>query len=610
MSSSPAPGFGDYEPPTAQFHGTIMQSSYVTMRDGVKIAVQVTLPRDLGGDRIPALLSQTRYWRDMELKAPFSWFLKPEHLNPLFRNFKPFFSSHGYALVSVDVRGTGASFGSTPHPWDAESVRDGGEIVDWIVAQPWSNGKVAGTGVSYLGTTAELLAVPNRPAVKAILAQFNHPDPYTDIAFPGGLFNRRFITQWSEANAALDRNTIPATLGGILGRLLVRGVKPVQNDNGRELLAAAVAAHGANNNAFSKSEDIVCRDDAHPDLSISMDDQSVLRFATEIARAGVPIGGWASWMDAGTGAAALRRFMTVDNDEWTVIGAWEHGGRFNASPYSAMHNGVNPALPDQWRELMRFFDAYLKDVDNGVRGRKTLCYFTLGEERWHTAHAWPLPEAHSGRWYMPENQALSTGAPQADDGADAYTVDFAASSGDQNRWYELGGAFNKTVYYPRRAAAAQHMLTYLTPPLAADTEITGYPIVTLYVTSTATDGAFYVYLEDVAPDGQVTYITEGELRAMQRKVSTETPPYKLAVPYHSFKRRDVMPLVPGEVAELSFGLLPTSVLVRKDHRLRLGIAGHDEGTFMRIPASGTPRITVVRDRVHASHIDLPVRARG
>ena len=71
-----------------------------------------------------------------------------------------------------------------------------------------------------------------------------------------------------------------------------------------------------------------------------------------------------------------------------------------------------------------------------------------------------------------------------------------------------------------------------------------------------------------------------------------------------------MPLVPGEMAEITFGLSPTSALIRKGHRIRIGIAGHDEGTFVRIPEDGTPTLTVGRNRVHASFIDLPVVPRG
>jgi len=126
------------------------------------------------------------------------------------------------------------------------------------------------------------------------------------------------------------------------------------------------------------------------------------------------------------------------------------------------------------------------------------------------------------------------------------------------------------------------------------------------VTSTATDGAFFVYLEDVDETGKVMYITEGMLRAIHRKVSTDPPPYNLLAPYHSFKRKDSMPLVPGEVAELTFGLLPTSVLIKKGHRIRIAIAGHDKDTFARIPAEGTPVITFARNKRYASFVELPL----
>jgi predicted acyl esterase len=66
-----------------------------------------------------------------------------------------------------------------------------------------------------------------------------------------------------------------------------------------------------------------------------------------------------------------------------------------------------------------------------------------------------------------------------------------------------------------------------------------------------------------------------------------------------------MPLVPGEVTELTFGLLPTSVLIKKSHRIRIAIAGHDKDTFARIPAEGNPNITVARNKIHASFIVLP-----
>ena len=128
----------------------------------------------------------------------------------------------------------------------------------------------------------------------------------------------------------------------------------------------------------------------------------------------------------------------------------------------------------------------------------------------------------------------------------------------------------------------------------------------LFVTSTHTDGAFFVYLEDIDENGRVTYLTEGELRALQRRISSEPSPTKLPVPYHTFLKKDALPLKPGEVAELRFALQPLSVLIKKGHRLRVAIAGHDKDTFIRIPAEGTPAIAMQRNSRGLSRIELPL----
>jgi len=601
--------FGTYVGQPARYRGIRSESYYVTMRDGVDLAVEVVLPKDLpAGARLPAILQQTRYWRATELRAPFKWFLRPEALNPDYRDFQPFFTSRGYALVSVDVRGTGASFGTWPYPWAADSVEDAREIVDWIVSQPWSNGKVGGMGISYVGTTAELLAALDHPAVKVTVPMFNHPDAYVDIAFPGGVLNKRFIRDWGLFDHTLDQNRVPGEFG-FLAKLLIQGVKPVDGNEGRARLEAAMAAHAANGDVYRLAQGVNCRDQRVSDLGLCIEDLVVHRFRTEIERSGTVVCGWGSWLDAGTADAVIRRFLTYDQAQQAVIGAWEHGGRFNASPYRTADRPPDPSLPAQWGELLRFFDTYLKEKDTGVGAEKVLWYYTLGEERWKRTTVWPPEGTVSQRWYLSGEGRLSLTAPTGDEGADVYTVDWEASTGDLNRWWEMGGVVDKTVNYGDRAGAARHLLTYTSPPLSQDIEITGHPVVTLYVTSTETDGVFYVYLEDTDEEGRVRYVTEGQLRAIHRRVSAEEPPYELQVPYHSFKESDMLPLVPGEIAEITFGLLPTSVLIRKGHRLRLGIAGHDKGTFVRIPAEGQPTVSVARNRVHASHIVLPVSER-
>ncbi len=422
--------FGSYAGDTPRYHGTIKRSLHIPMRDGVRLAAEIVLPQDLPhGDNIPTLLVQTRYWRATELRVPFKWFLTPEMLDRYFREMKPFFTSHGYAIVTVDVRGTGASFGVWPHPWHRDSILDARDTVDWIIQQPWSDGQVGAYGTSYLGTTAELLVTLDHPAVKAVIPMFNHPDPYSDIAFPGGLFDARFIEAWGYFDEILDRNVVPPDFG-VIGRLLFKGVKPVDGDRNREQLRGATRDHAHNGSVPALSQKITFRDEKPAGIDFCVDDMAVHRLKEQVVRSPTATCGWGSWVDAGTADAVIRRFLTFDRAQRGVIGAWEHGGRFNASPYRAKEGPPSPTLPQQWGEMLRFYDAYMKDKDNGVRDEKVLWYYTLGEETWHQTKVWPPEGIVPERWYLSEGNALSLAAPEASEGQDAYTVDFAASTGE------------------------------------------------------------------------------------------------------------------------------------------------------------------------------------
>ncbi len=566
------PRYKGYSEP--QYKEITIHSLYVTMRDGTKIAIDVLLPKDLpSAAKIPALMNITRYWRATENRQP--------------DNLQKFFVTHGYALIMVDVRGTGASFGTWTIPWSKKEIEDYGKVVDWVVAQSWSSGKVGAYGSSYGGNSAQLLAALNHPAVKAVLPRHYEFDEYTDVPFPGGILNDWLVRTWNDSNHQLDEGA---------------GVKPVDEDAGRSLLRQAIKEHANNLDLYRAARAITFRDDAlgvNGSGQVSLDDISIHNHRQEIERSKVAINNWGGWMDAGTADGVIKSFLTFNNSQRAVIGSWNHGASQNASPYFSV-NSQRISLMYEW---LRFFDHYLKGIDAGVDAGKVLFYYTMGEERWKQTKVWPIIGAQNRRLYMASDNSLSESAPASMAGADAYKVDFEASTGEKNRWRtQLGGQ----VIYADRAEEDRRLLVYTSQPLTSDMEITGHPVVNLYVTSTHTDGAFYVYLEEIDEAGKVTYLTEGQLRAIHRKVSKDAPPYTTLVPYHTFRKKDAMPLVPGEIAELKFGLLPTSVLIRKGHRIRLAVAGHDKSVFARIPAEGTPIISVARNKQHASFIDLPV----
>jgi len=227
----------------------------------------------------------------------------------------------------------------------------------------------------------------------------------------------------------------------------------------------------------------------------------------------------------------------------------------------------------------------------------------MGEEKWKRTEVWP-PSGHTmERWYFSENNGLSQAKPQNESGEDSYTVDFESSTGEGNRWHVHYG---QKLKMPDRARIDQKLLTYTSDPLKENLEITGHCIITLLLTSTHDDGAIFAYLEDLDEDGKVTYITEGELRLIHRKISTDDPPYEMTVPYHTFKQKDSQSVVPGELIEISFGFLPTSVLISKGHKIRVAIAGADKDTFDRYPAEGTPTYTIKRNKNYTSFIEIPI----
>ena len=469
-----------------------------------------------------------------------------------------------------------------------------------------------------------------------MVPRFSIFDLYTDIPFPGGIFNEWFIKHWALMDSLLDRNEaagrVPllsrlmkeadATLDVVghprgfhtfsdpgslrIGRLALKGVKPVDSDKDCRLLKEAAQAHTSNGNVYDLAQGYVYRDDIMTigDYKLSVDDFSIHAFKEDIERSGVAIYSWGSWFDGATADAVIRRFITFKNPQLAVIGPWSHGALFHASPYKPVGTPVDPTVKAQFLEYLKFFDQYLRNNGNGVAYEKTLMCYTLGEEKWKSTVVWPPANVVVERWFISADHMLSQNEPKEENAADSYVVDFEATTGKNNRWHTQLGGF--AVIYPDRAEEDTRLLTYTSSPLSEDMEITGYPIVTLYVTSTATDGAFYVYLEDVDKTGKVTYITEGQLRAIHRKVSTNPSPYKLLIPYHTSKKKDATPLALGEVAELTFGLNPTSVLIKKDHSIRIAIAGHDKDTFTRIPTDTTPTITIARNKQYASSIDLPV----
>ncbi len=594
-----------------------LQSLYLPMRDGVRIALDLWLPEGLEpGDEVPTLIRMTRYWRAqgiVEAIGPDGDITKDSNFSTAQQ-----LGEAGYAYVIVDARGTGASFGSRRYEHTADEIRDYGQVADWIAAQPWSNGRVGSFGVSYDGTTAENIAINQSPAVRAIAPLYPDWNAFDHLLYPGNVFLNFFTDDWGHAVGRMDANDI-CGLQGIedeeqckATRTQVTGVKPVDEDTDGSLLAAAIAEHAGNVAVGEAAREIEFRDDSFGGVVGPVDRLSMpAHHAEELEGSGAAIFSRVGWLDAATANGALSRFNTLDNPQQVIIGALSHGGGFDTDPFAPIEEPPVPSRDEQTAERLAFFDRHLKDGSRSRSGEpaKSIRFFTMGAREWQETTVWP-PEGYASRtYYLADGGVLSTETTSAVDGSDTYTVDRTATSGRTTRWHtNMGGG---DVIYGDRAEQGEKLLTYTTEPLENALEVTGHPMVTLFVSSSLDDAAVFVYLEDVAPDGQVTYVTEGQLRAQSRKVADVEPPYWHPGPYRTFERADAQPLVPGEVVELTFDLWATSVVFDAGHRIRIAIPGADDGNFAHYPYGGdeAPVLSVERNRRLPSRIVLPVKER-
>lgn len=664
---------------SAKFKNYTRDSYYLVMRDSVKIAVDVYVPKVKKGDlgKFPTVLHQWRYWRDFQLKWPYSMLSKAPN-GPLGKFFKTILAN-GYVLVSVDSRGSGASEGWRAHPWTEAERKDMTEILDHIVAQNWSNGIVGVAGVSYSGTTSEFAAIENHPAVKAVVNMYSLFDVYTDNAFPGGIHNIGFTQVWGEANEALDKNELPPKAGK--AKKFVKGVTvPKKIFDGRSakgVFEKCQEDHKMNANVNDGALTIVYRDDkAKSKAAVNSDTFSPHSFWKEEDASGAAIYNWSGWFDGSYNDAAVKRYLTLSNPKnKLILGPWEHGGSFNAGHTNPGHSGF-----DHIGEVLRFFDHHLKGWDTGITKEKPVHYFTMVEEKWKASDVWPpkntvyrsvfFDEGNSLTWrnnysahedkkaemkfwgdsmnvmkskgmlevlkrlegegkvsaadekklaaYQEVEQkfekalaALNTSAVQVKEwrdtpsGADAYQVDSTTTMGMHVKFRSVSGQLKDPHTYTDRNMRDSLLLVYDSQPLAEDMEVTGHALVDIFLSSNTNDAQVFVYLEDIDENGKVQYVTEGELRALHRKVSNDKAPYKQVGPYHSFLKEDGQPLVPGEVAEMQFSMLPISYLFKKGHKVRIAIAGADADQFRNM-TNDEPQYTFYRSFAYPSRVELPV----
>ncbi len=556
------------------------RSAYVAMPDGVRLALDVWRDATLTADAAqPCLLLSTRYWRAFDLVEG-DPVLQPLH------GLACRAAMHGVTVVNVDARGSGASFGQRVTEWSREERADLWHVIDWVIAQPWSDGRVMAHGYSYGGNTAFLAASTGHPALVAVAPQFADIDIYRHNLFPGGIANLWLNDNWAALTAAQDRADVAAVADALPGidraSFLhhVRGPAPVDGPDGPALLAEAVAGHAGNFNIAATARSLVYADDAagmnagravHAVLDCAQ--FGVNGWQREIAAAGIPIAYWAGWFDAGTAEGALELFAGVGNPLHVTIGPWGHGRSYLQDPFAATGSdadGMPVPLPptDNFDDVLAVLAAPPTD--------RRIDYFVLGANEWRTTRQWP-PEGLAGhRLHLAPGRRLTDVSP-AEAAHDSYQVDPAATTGKANRWWTQIGC--QPVLHENRRAADARLIVHDSAPLPAPLEIVGAPVVALALACDQSDAALFVYLEMIDANGRVTLLSEGQLRLLHRKVQPADKSGAELPPVHSYARRDGATVTPGAVMDIRLRLLPIAIRLPTGTRVRLAVAGADADTF-------------------------------
>jgi hypothetical protein len=492
--------------PAAGASAGVVRTGYLPLKDGTQLNYTLTLPNAEG--RFPVVMEYGPYAEGV--------------------GSDPTWNDAGYAMLGVNMRGTGCSSGVFNMVRADIWGRDGAEAIDWAARQPWSDGNIGMLGFSFTGTSQIATAAFAGPALKAIMPGNVFPDLYRDISYPGGVYN------------ALDPAWIAA------GRQFVVGPAAAQQGATDPTCDADEARALAPNDAQTMDTT------AHPyrDDYWAHDPQSLA------SRVHVPILGCVNWQDMTVYTRAFDEFR----DDFDPQTTWVVGG-----------DGAHTDCPISRARRVRFLDHYLKGRDNAWQQTPKL---TLVHEVQGAPGRDKVPE-DAGGWqtsfptwrdvdraikpmtlYLRAGGRLDTAPPKAPEAGDSYVHSGAPGA-------------NKAEGFSQVPVVPGTSVTYATPKLTHDVEFLGSGSANLWISSTAPDTDVQIMLSEIRPDGQEQYVENGWLRLSQRKLDPQTS--STLRPNQTDLQSDLELLTPGVPVFARAQIEPFNHVFRAGSAIRVSI---------------------------------------
>ena len=539
---------------SAQYDGHQLTSRYVAVRDGTRLAVDVFLPTQggkLASGKLPVVWMHTPYNRRNTQDGLTAANYPGKALQLV---------KYGYAVAVADFRGLYASFGQNAGynrgEWQEAAKFDAYDITEWLARQPWSNGKVGMWGCSATGGSQMQALTTAPPSLKAIFPMSCEWDVYAFVA-SGGITPRDSPTMMMRGGSREERD---------------RNAVPVDGDADARLLDAAIAGHARN---LETAGIVPFRDSTSKEFgSAWWLHSSPHTYAEAINRSGIAVYAATNWAEGFTGHGPPYTFNNLRTPKKLILGPGRHCDWTSVLANTGF---------DIVTEELRFFDYWLRGIDNGVMREPAVTYYTYNEapERaWKSSKTWPLAGEKRTTFYLAPG-ALVSAKPAT------------------------GGTTRMQVRYDTEAEAFWPTgMSFASEPLAQDTQVTGHPTARLWITSTSSDADIIARLDDLAPDGTHTYVgIEGKLRASLR--ATATAPYNtMGLPWHPFTADSEQPLEAGVPVEAQFEFLPTSYIFKAGHRIRLTLQFADPRSTSKLDPA--PEVSVLHGRDTTSLIELPI----
>lgn len=531
----------------------------IPLRDGLSLAGVLYC---VAGEARPVLLTRTPYAEPLARSLPVLPALDA-----------------GFAVLVAQCRGSGGSDGEL-RTFENEAA-DGRDTLEWVVKQPWCDGRVAMLGPSYLGMTQLAVAGDDPPGLAAIAPSVTPSDYRDTLVFRQGAFQLGQALAWHLLTGAQ-----------MLARAAARGDDP-------RPAAAALGALAADTEAAYRALPLADRPGISallPSWRTWLENETrpgywqQISYAPRRARIRVPglhIGGWFDLFLRGT----LDNFVTAGRGEpggtarqHLIVGPWSHIDQTGAVG-ELFYPGGGAAMIRLEEQQLRFLR---ESVDGAPSSLPPVQIYVMGANRWRAEQEWPLARTDWQTWYLCADGGLRPTPPAGD--ADPATGSRGYRHDPRDPVPTVGGAIlmagspdGSLDYQPgsrdqRKLDARADILRFTSDVLAEDLEVTGPLLVRLFAATSATDTDFTAKLIDVHPDGRAMWVADGIVRARYRAGMD-----------------DPRPVTPGEVTEYPIDLGATSQVFLAGHRLRVDIASSNFPQYDRNGGSGKPAGEVTED---------------